>query len=91
LIYFAAKQRYESPRITLELQYLGYKVSRITVAKFMKKLGLRSKLCKKFKLTTNSNHNYLFVENVLDKAFVVKMPSKLWASDIKCRFYLHIQ
>jgi hypothetical protein len=25
LIYFAAKQRYGSPRITLELQYLGYK------------------------------------------------------------------
>jgi putative transposase len=24
LIYFAAKQRYGSPRITLELQYLGY-------------------------------------------------------------------
>ena len=28
LIYFGAKQRYGSPRITLELQYLGYKVSR---------------------------------------------------------------
>jgi hypothetical protein len=26
LIYFGAKQRYESPRITLELKYLGYKV-----------------------------------------------------------------
>ena len=28
LIYFAAKQRYGSPGITLELQHLGYKVSR---------------------------------------------------------------
>ena len=28
LIYFAAKQRYGSPRIKLELQHLGYKVSR---------------------------------------------------------------
>lgn len=44
LIYFGAKQWYESPKITLELQYLGYKVSRpesfartgesITVAKY---------------------------------------------------------
>ena len=39
LIYFIAKQRYVSPKITLELQYLGYKVSRITVAKYMKELG----------------------------------------------------
>lgn len=28
LIYFGAKERYGSPRITWELQYLGYKVSR---------------------------------------------------------------
>ena len=82
LIYFAAKQRYGSPRITLKLKYLGYKVSRITVAKYMKEIGLRSKLSKKFKVTTNSNHNYLVVENVLNKEFIVKMPSKVWVSDI---------
>ncbi|WP_348797954.1 IS3 family transposase, partial [Flavobacterium adhaerens] len=29
-IYFESKQRYGSPRITLELQSLGYKISRIT-------------------------------------------------------------
>ncbi|WP_197413358.1 IS3 family transposase [Flavobacterium sp. TAB 87] len=81
LIYFAAKQRYGSPRITLELQHLGYKVSLITVAKYMKELGLRSKLSKKFKVTTNSNHNYLVVENVLNREFIVKMPSKVWVSD----------
>ena len=39
LICFAAKQRCESTRITLELKYLGYKVLRITVAKHMKELG----------------------------------------------------
>ena len=49
-IYFASKQRYGSPRITIELNALGYKISRITVAKYMKELGLRSKLSKKFKV-----------------------------------------
>ena len=59
LIYFKSKQRYGSPRITLELQSLGYKISRpesfartgkaITVAKYMKQLGLRNKLSKKSK------------------------------------------
>jgi transposase InsO family protein len=82
LIYFKSKQRYGSPRITLELQSLGYKISRITVAKYMKELGLRSKLSKKFKVTTNSKHNYLIVENILNREFVVKTPSKVWVSDI---------
>ena len=82
LIYFEYKQRYGSPRITLELQGLGYKISRITVAKYMRQLGLRSKLSKKFKVTTNSNHNYLIVENVLNRAFSLKAPSKVWVSDI---------
>ncbi|AZI34130.1 hypothetical protein EIB73_13530 [Kaistella carnis] len=53
-IYFASKQRYRSARITFELNVLGYKISRITVAKYMKELGLRSTLSKKFKVTTNS-------------------------------------
>jgi putative transposase len=82
MIYFESKQRYGSPRITFELQSLGYEICRITVAKYMKELGLRSKLSKKFKVTTNSNHNYLVVENVLNREFVVKMPSKIWVSDI---------
>ena len=48
----------------------------------MKQLGLRSKLSKKFKVTTNSNHNYLIIENILNREFIVKMPSKVWVSDI---------
>jgi transposase InsO family protein len=48
----------------------------------MKQLGLRSKLSKKFKVTTNSNHNYLIVENILNRGFIVKMPLKAWVSDI---------
>lgn len=81
-IYFASKQRYGSPRITFELNSLGYKISRISVAKYMKELGLRSKLSKKFKVTTDSKHNYLVVENVLDRYFTVGQPSKVWVSDI---------
>ena len=81
-IYFTSKQRYGSPRITIELNALGYRISRITVAKYMKELGLRSKLSKKFKVTTDSKHNYLVVENVLDRGFAVDHPSKVWVSDI---------
>ena len=81
-IYFTSKQRYGSPRITIELNALGYRISRITVAKYMKELGLRSKLSKKFKVTTDSKHNYLVVENVLERCLAVDHPSKVWVSDI---------
>ena len=50
----------------------------------MKELGLRSKLSKKFKVTTNSKHNYLVVENVLDRNFKADKSSKVWVSDITC-------
>ncbi|RZJ49823.1 MAG: hypothetical protein EOO44_17585 [Flavobacterium sp.] len=81
-IYFMSKQSYGSLRIIFELDSLGYKISRITVAKYMRELGLRSKLSRKFKVTTNSKHNYLVVENVLDRNFAVAAPSEVWVSDI---------
>ncbi|UZT97934.1 IS3 family transposase [Chryseobacterium fluminis] len=81
-IYFSSKQRYRSPRIRFELNSLGYKISRITVAKYMKELGLRSKLSKKFKVTTNLKHNYLVVENLLNRNFIAEKPVQAWVSDI---------
>lgn len=81
-IYFSSKQRYGSPRITFELNATGYKISTITVAKYMKELGLRSKLSKKFKVTTHSKHNYLVVENVLNRNFIAEKPAQVWVSDI---------
>ena len=65
-IYFASKQRYGSPRITTELNASGYKVSLITVAKYMKELGLKSKLSKKFKVTTDLELLMTLIEVLTD-------------------------
>ncbi|WP_246124596.1 IS3 family transposase [Bizionia gelidisalsuginis] len=81
-VYFEFKQRYGSPRIAMELRKRGFKVSRITVAKYMKEMGLRSKLSKKFRVTTDSKHNYLLMDNVLNRQFKQNEPSKVWVSDI---------
>lgn len=43
----------------------------------MNQLGLRSKLSKKFKVSTNSNQNYLLLENILNREFILKTPSKV--------------
>ena len=45
-------------------------------------MRLHIKLSKKLKVTTNLNHNYLIVENILKREFVVKTTSNAWISDI---------
>jgi hypothetical protein len=72
--HFESKQRYGSPRMTVEL-ILGSKVSRITVAKYMNQLGLRSKLSK-IQGYDHSKHNHLIMPNVLNREFSVTEPSK---------------
>lgn len=85
-VYFIKKQRYGSPRITAELHAKGIRISRNTVAKYMKSMGLRSKLGRKFKTTTDSTHSHRIMENFLNREFTVKKPSKAWVSDIP---YIH--
>jgi len=48
----------------------------------MKKMELRSKLSKKFKVTTDSHHKEAIAENLLDRTFKVDAPSVAWISDI---------
>lgn len=80
--YFLAKARYGSVRITKELTRRGVKISRTTVAIHMKKMELRSKLSKKFKVTTDSCHKEPIAENLLDRKFKVDAPCVAWVSDI---------
>jgi len=85
-VYFKRKQRYGSPRITMDLQAQGIKISRITVAKYMRSMRLRSKLGRKFKTTTDSKHTHRIMDNILNREFKVMGPSKVWVSDIT---YIH--
>ncbi|WP_410879815.1 IS3 family transposase [Myroides sp. DW712] len=81
-VYFEFKQRYGSPRLTIELNARGYKVSKPTVAKYMRELGLRSKAARQYRITTDSEHNYLVVDNILDREFTQTEPGKAWVFDI---------
>jgi transposase InsO family protein len=51
IVYATAKGRYGSPRIAAEIKANGYTVSANTVSKYMKRMGLRSKLCCRYKRT----------------------------------------
>jgi len=57
-------------------------VSKKTVARIMKELGLVSRTVKKYKATTNSKHNFAVFGNELNQQFQVLAPHKTWVTDI---------
>lgn len=48
----------------------------------MKELGLKSRIVKKYKATTNSKHHLPVAENVLNQAFTAEKPNQVWMGDI---------
>lgn len=73
---------YGSPKIHGELRRRGTRCGRKRVARLMRKDGLKAKTIRKFKATTNSNHNLPVAENLLDRDFQPSEPNKAWAADI---------
>jgi len=72
---------YGYPRITSELKCDGAP-SKNRVYRLMRKNGIRSKTVKKYKATTNSNHNLPVAENLLNREFTADKPNQKWVSDI---------
>ncbi len=73
---------YGSPMITMQLNNEGIYVSRGIVARLMRRNGIRSKVKRKFKATTDSNHNLPVAENILNRQFKAEARNKKWVSDI---------
>ena len=53
------KQTYGSRRVVRELEKAGYNVARYQVRSLMRRLGLRAKTPRRYKVTTGSNHRIL--------------------------------
>jgi putative transposase len=81
-IYEGSKGRYGSPKITQELRDRGRRVGKNRVARRMRKAGLRSKIRRKFRVTTDSKHHYAVSPNLLERNFGAEAPDKVWVSDI---------
>jgi len=48
----------------------------------MRENGIVSKTKKKFKVTTDSEHNHPVAENILDSVEKITAPNQAWISDI---------
>ena len=81
-IHEKSKGRYGSPRITDQLHDEGYKASRPRVARLMRSNGICAVGKKKFKVTTDSSHNYPVSPNLLNRDFSATEPEKVWVSDL---------
>lgn len=81
-IHLKSRGTYGSPRISRELKELGFSASKPRVARLMKSNGIQSKIRKKWKVTTNSNHKYPVVSNKLNRDFTTEDPNQVWVSDI---------
>lgn len=76
-------KRYGSPKITLLLREEGYTISERTVSVYMRQMGLRSVVSRRYRVqTTNSKHNNPIAPNILNQAFKVRKPNKVWVTDI---------
>ena len=77
------KHNFGSPRVHDELKKKGVRCSEKMVAKVMKEAGIQARTKKKFKVTTDSNHNHPVAENLLNREFdKATKPNELWVSDI---------
>ncbi|MBL4653418.1 MAG: IS3 family transposase, partial [Flavobacteriales bacterium] len=81
-IFEESHQSYGSPRMCVELEKRGFKVSRPRTARMMKSSDLQARRKRKFKHTTDSNHNYPIAPNRLNRRFTTSRKNEVWVSDI---------
>jgi putative transposase len=81
-IHAEVKARYGSPRIHAELVARGQTCCVNTVAKLMRDNEIAAKTARRFRQTTDSNHDLPVADNLLDRQFDPASPNESWVADI---------
>jgi putative transposase len=81
-VFKQSKDTYGSRRIVKKLKSQGHDIGRYRVRKLMRKLSLKAKTPKRYKVTTDSKHSYPVAPNLVDRQFSIDAPDKVWATDI---------
>ena len=75
-VHAEVKARYGSPRMHAELVARGQACCLNTVAKLMRANSIAAKTTRKFRCTTDSNHDLPVAENLLDRQFDPASPNE---------------
>jgi len=81
-VHESSKRTYGSPRIMAELIKLGINVGHNRVARLMRENEIKAKMKRKYRNTTDSNHQLPIAENILNRDFNAQKPNQKWVSDI---------
>ena len=81
-IFADSKQRYGATRIQAELEEKQQTACIKTISGSMKRQGLTAKAARKFKMTTDSNHQLPVAPNLLERDFTATAPNQKWVTDI---------
>lgn len=77
-----SKATYGSRRMAQELRALGFRCGKHKAGTLMKLAGVTAKQKKRFKATTDSNHQLPIAPNLLNRRFSVITPNCVWVGDI---------
>jgi transposase InsO family protein len=80
--YRRSGKRYGCPRIRRALRKRGHRVSKKRVARLMRSEGLAARPKKRFRVTTDSDHEHPVAPNLLERDFSAKAPDRVWVGDI---------
>jgi putative transposase len=81
-VFVENEENFGSPRIWDDLKKANVPCSVNRVARLMREDGLVAIQRRKFKATTNSNHNWPVAPNLLERNFSVNEPNRIWVTDI---------
>lgn len=81
-IYRSSRNTYGSPRVYAQLKALGFRCSLSSIERLMKAHGMKSKVSRRYKRTTDSNHSHEISPNRVAQDFSVAAKNRLWLGDI---------
>jgi putative transposase len=77
-----SRRTYGSPRVTAALRRDGVPCCENTVAKIMRENGLAARVKRRFRVTTDSDHDLPTAPNHLARRFARGRPNEAWVADI---------
>jgi transposase InsO family protein len=81
-IHHRSRRTYGSPRVHADLRAKGRRVGKKRVARLMSEKGIAAQRKRRFRRTTDSNHDGPIAPNLLERNFVQGAPNKVWVTDV---------
>lgn len=81
-VFIEGRENYGTRSIKHRLAQRGVEISRKRITRLMELSGLRCRIKRRFKVTTDSKHKLYIAPNLLQRQFHVTSPNRVWAGDI---------